>query len=368
MDSVAVWLEECGCSVQRWDEPGLFVPGEYVFQQLMSVSNSVDAAILIFGEDDKTWCRGGIVSSPRDNVLVEYGLFSSILGPKRTIICRVGNTKMPTDIDGIVYVEIAQDKMERARLEIKTWAERTKHGLDLVGTPKSPKQVPLPPPSDRSNSMFNASQFITVEPRLIVASDPGSVPHASADFLKSKQGGISMWVDLPKFGEGIRHLVNNRYLIAHAGNEGNAPYRNVFALCRGPRVFDPASEPRWNLWLADHEGRKFSKAYEDTEDLRPGWHLFVVRWDHARPILQFLIDGSVCVSTDEHLAFWPTEYAQTVLFGTWPYRWSEFYLNGSTDRICIFTSWTSDEWIQSELDRKSPNNRMQPIADNSSSG
>jgi hypothetical protein len=346
MDKIAFWLEEFGCTPQRWNEPGLFMPGEYIFPQLKNIANSVDAAILIFGEDDKTWCRGGIVNSPRDNILIEYGLFSSILGPKRTIIVRVSNSKMPTDIDGIVYVNISDGKFEGARLDLKTWAERTKHGLDLVG---SLKQTRNTSGNISTSQIFQPQQFITLEPRLIVASDPSSTPHASSDFLKGSHGGFSMWVELPKFGEGIRHLVNNRYLMGHATNDGKSPYLNVVGLCRGPRVYEPPLEPRWKLWLVDHEGKRLSIPYEDTEGLQPGWHLFTVRWNHELPILELLIDGLACISVDKYLEYWPSEYAQTVTFGSWPYRWSEFYLNGRTNRICVFRSWPSDEWIQNEL-------------------
>lgn len=352
MGKVAFWLEEEGCLPQRWDEPGLFMPGEYIFQSLLLIANSVDAAILIFGDDDETWYRGGIVKKPRDNVLIEYGLFASILGPKRTIVCRVGNTTMPTDLDGIVSVNVSEDKLARARLEFNTWVSRIKYGLEMVGS-THPTPITIKPATEQGASQ--SVQFVNRDPRLVVASDPSSVPHTSSDFLKERRGGVSMWVELPSFGQGIRHLVNNRYLIAHATNEGKTPYQNVVGLSRGPRIYEPPIEPRWKVLLIDKNGQIFELAEEDTEDIEPGWHHFLLRWNHDAPLLQLLIDGVSKITNNKYIEYWPTEYAETVLFGTWPYRWSEFYLNGKIARTQVHKKWPSDEWLQFELQNKPKN-------------
>jgi hypothetical protein len=39
MGKVALWLEDEGCQPQRWDEPGLFMPGEFAFQSLVQIAN-----------------------------------------------------------------------------------------------------------------------------------------------------------------------------------------------------------------------------------------------------------------------------------------------------------------------------------------
>ena len=352
MGKVAYWLEDEGCLPQRWDEPGLFMPGEYVFQSLLQIANSVDAAILIFGDDDKLWYRGGLLNSPRDNVLLEYGLFAGLLSPKRAIVCRVGDTKMPTDIDRIVSVNVTEDTFERARLELRTWVARLKSGLEMVGLSRP---APVRAHGSSQRRQDQTIQLVNHDPRLVVASDPSSISHVSADFLREPIGGMSLWLDLPPFGEGIRHLVNNRYIIAHATNEGNIPYENVVALARGPRIYDPPTEPRWKLWLANKDAQRFERAIEDTDDIEPGWHHFVVRWNHNVPLIELVIDRVPVVSTDEYLSYWPTQYAETVLFGTWPHRWSEFYLNGRIARTQVLRCWPSDGWIQNESQNRPVN-------------
>ncbi len=346
MAKVAYWLEQTGCQPQRWDEPGLFRPGEYIFQALLAAAQSVDAAILIFGEDDITWRRGGaLVPAPRDNVLLEYGLFAAILGPKRTLVCRVGSAKTPTDIDGIVYLNLTPETLEQSRLELTTWVEWMKAGLAMVGLSRPPSPVGVSAPGTASTADV---QFVCLDPRLIVATDPGSAPHTSAAFLMGRQGGISLWVDVPAFGHGLRQLVNNRYLFAHA-ETSKSPYRNVISLSRGPRVYDPPTEPRWRVWLVNDDGAEFLGAYEDTEEIRTGWHLFVLRWNHDLPSLQLLIDGVIRIDSNDYAHAWPSKVAETALFGSWPRRSQLHYLNGQLARAATLRSWPGEQWLNEEL-------------------
>jgi Predicted nucleotide-binding protein containing TIR-like domain len=116
---VASWLEEEKHEPLPWDEPLLFLPGHNTFARLIDISGTVDAAIFLFGEDDQVWYRQDAAVQPRDNVLIEYGLFAGRLGQKRAVVCRKGRSKNPTDLQGIVQVEL--DRPQRARLELLGW-------------------------------------------------------------------------------------------------------------------------------------------------------------------------------------------------------------------------------------------------------
>jgi Predicted nucleotide-binding protein containing TIR-like domain len=130
---LASCLEEYGHKPISWDDPGLFPPGENTFLRLIDISKSVDAAIFIFSEDDKVWYRGDAAQQPRDNVLIEYGLFSGQLGPKKAIICVDGKPKSASDLLGISYVSISEKRRARARLELSMWANRlTSEPIDLT--------------------------------------------------------------------------------------------------------------------------------------------------------------------------------------------------------------------------------------------
>jgi hypothetical protein len=119
MGEVASWLEESGHEVLRWDEPSLFLPGENTFSKIIEISKRVDAALFVFSEDDKVWYRQDTVTQPRDNILIEYGLFAGALGQKRAIICRKGTPKSATDLLGIVNVDL--NVPHKARLSIRAW-------------------------------------------------------------------------------------------------------------------------------------------------------------------------------------------------------------------------------------------------------
>lgn len=139
---VATWLEDDGHEPKPWNEPGLILPGESTFTALVGIARTVDAAIFIFGEDDTVWYRKDSgLKQPRDNVLVEYGLFSGILGQRRVIVCREGEAKLASDVDGIVYVDL--NSKIRARLAVLAWARLTSTSVDDDSMPAMVERVLL---------------------------------------------------------------------------------------------------------------------------------------------------------------------------------------------------------------------------------
>jgi len=128
LDTVAFILAEYGFVPVRWDKPGLFLPGENTFEKLQEISKEVDAAVFIFSEDDKVWYRKDAAHQPRDNVLIEYGMFAGVLGQKKAIFCVCGKPKKASDILGIQYIDISEQRLDRARLEIAAWAKSLKAG------------------------------------------------------------------------------------------------------------------------------------------------------------------------------------------------------------------------------------------------
>lgn len=121
--AVSTWIEEAGHQPVPWNEPTLFLPGEYTFSKLLTISRSIDAAVFIFSEDDKVWYRKDSLNQPRDNVLMEYGIFSGALGRGAAIICKVGEPKIPTDIHGIIVLDISPNKRNSAQIKFKAWLD-----------------------------------------------------------------------------------------------------------------------------------------------------------------------------------------------------------------------------------------------------
>lgn len=118
---IAMLIEEENHEPICWNKAGVFPLGNYVLDTLRDISMNVDAAILIFNEDDKVWYRNDYALQPRDNVVLEYGIFFSQLGRDRTIICRRGEAKIPSDLDGIVYCNL--DKEFKAQAALIEWLQ-----------------------------------------------------------------------------------------------------------------------------------------------------------------------------------------------------------------------------------------------------
>lgn len=118
---IASIIENLGHTPILWNEPGLFVPGQYTLESLEKISQNVNAAIIVFSEDDKTWYRKEKVSTVRDNVLIEYGLFMGVLNRERVIVCKCGTPKIASDLLGIN--SIVFDKVYTSEIDIKTWID-----------------------------------------------------------------------------------------------------------------------------------------------------------------------------------------------------------------------------------------------------
>jgi hypothetical protein len=118
---LAAQIEQFGHESVPWYSPGLFRLGDHTLESLFRIVAEVDAAAFVFGEDDLSWYRGALSSQTRDNVLIEYGLFSGLLGAHRAAICRTGSPRQSTDLAGVVYLDINSARRHQSTLEIRQW-------------------------------------------------------------------------------------------------------------------------------------------------------------------------------------------------------------------------------------------------------
>ena len=88
------------CEVERWDR-NVFEPSGYALDSLIEVAARVDFAVLVATPDDRTESRGETSASVRDNIVLEFGLFSGALGRRRTYLLTTGDLKLPTDVLGL---------------------------------------------------------------------------------------------------------------------------------------------------------------------------------------------------------------------------------------------------------------------------
>ena len=104
---IARRLSEQGFEPMRWWME--FPLGSITIDRLIEVSSEAQGAVFVFGDDDKLWYRGEEIGAPRDNVLLEYGMFLSKHGRNNVIIVKDKDVKLPTDVNGLTYLPLSDD-------------------------------------------------------------------------------------------------------------------------------------------------------------------------------------------------------------------------------------------------------------------
>jgi hypothetical protein len=189
----------------------------------------------------------------------------------------------------------------------------------------------------------NGSTFVT-------AKDRDSVRTLPSDILREAVGGISLSVYVSPFGSGIRRLVNNRYIVAHAAS-ALEPYSNVVSLARGPRRFsgEDVKVPTWKVWLVNDTGVSRLLRIDDTEQIQVGWHNFVLRWNHDKPLLELLVDGRIAIADTSYTEAWPSRFMTEISLGAWPKHWAGHYIETCIARWSVLRRPFDDALIQAEV-------------------
>ncbi len=105
---IADALSAEGFQVLCWWDHAVFKGGDVTIDRLIEMSDVCDGAVFIFGADDKILYtgRGGRkeLAAPRDNVVLEYGIFVGKRGRKKTLFVTQPQVKIPTDLSGVTYI------------------------------------------------------------------------------------------------------------------------------------------------------------------------------------------------------------------------------------------------------------------------
>jgi len=90
--------------VTPWTDPNLFLPGQFVFETHERLLRTHQFAVLVATADDRLEKRNQSYDVMRDNLLVEFGLFSGVLGRRRTYLVCPSEPKinLPTDLLGLM--------------------------------------------------------------------------------------------------------------------------------------------------------------------------------------------------------------------------------------------------------------------------
>lgn len=105
----------CNCSVWYDD---FFKLGNYVFNDLIQKAISYDFAILIGGSDDRVirLSTNDEKLSPRDNIYLEYGMFSGILSTNRILFLIHQDCRVASDLAGMTLAQYTstEDALQRS--------------------------------------------------------------------------------------------------------------------------------------------------------------------------------------------------------------------------------------------------------------
>jgi hypothetical protein len=121
---IEAWISGQDHEPWPWDETGTFPIGLSTLPRLIEISREVQAAVLLFNTNDVVYYRKDTTGQPRDNVLIEYGIFASALGPEKCAIALIGDAKLATDLAGITYLDFRGKRKPFGRLEFNTWLRK----------------------------------------------------------------------------------------------------------------------------------------------------------------------------------------------------------------------------------------------------
>src|SRR5688500_286155 len=93
---------ESRCESDVWDQH-VFAPSQETLGRLLGATSAYDFATLVLTDDDIVERRGTMGVVPRDNVILELGLFLGALGRERVFILTNSSQPLtlPTDLLGV---------------------------------------------------------------------------------------------------------------------------------------------------------------------------------------------------------------------------------------------------------------------------
>ena len=119
-------VENLGGEAISWRD--ISKPGDNMVDVLIALASSIDGALLIATPDDLTVYRSMDRMSPRDNIILELGIFISQLGKHRTGIVHVvspsqSSASLPSDLQGLTTIKYYPDKPGNNEHKLEGWLE-----------------------------------------------------------------------------------------------------------------------------------------------------------------------------------------------------------------------------------------------------
>jgi len=116
-----------------WDKD-VFRVGEGQFDSLIRASREFDFAVFVAASDDTAVSRGLERSVPRDNVILEIGLFIGALGKDRVfIVSPDGDIGLPSDLNGITTARFVLHQRDRIVSAVASPCRQIQQRIEQIG-------------------------------------------------------------------------------------------------------------------------------------------------------------------------------------------------------------------------------------------
>lgn len=136
------------CEPIVWNQD-IFKLGNANLENLVNQLNKFDFAVLVFTPDDLVESRGETSQAPRDNVLLELGLFLGCLGRSRTFVVfdSDANLKIPTDLAGVSLASYEAPHAGTLKSALGPPCNIIREAIRNLGPRERPAAPPLLPPT-----------------------------------------------------------------------------------------------------------------------------------------------------------------------------------------------------------------------------
>jgi predicted nucleotide-binding protein len=114
---------------------GVFGPSDFPVEALERVAAESDFAVLVLGPDDRVISRQHEDLAPRDNVILELGLFIGAAGRHRVFLLVPQGTdvKIPTDLLGVTPVKYSPDEQIELSLRLDPACSALRVAISALG-------------------------------------------------------------------------------------------------------------------------------------------------------------------------------------------------------------------------------------------
>lgn len=276
-EALQVNLEET-CDTVIWSQ-GVFGLGQGTMEALVEELPTFDFAILVLTADDLSLVRGETKQSPRDNVLLEFGLCVGVLGRRRTfaVYDRTSQIRIPSDLAGVTLATYQLHRNGNLQASLGATSTKIKRALRDLGPRTTasmgvPKSVFLAVPMNAFKVAGKAEDYKLFRDKILMLintlrADCGmsQVFCAIEDICDVKEfdlPGASLALDIEKVQEHeffvpicMRDIVSKSVLI-ETGMALAAGKRCIICVERGavlPFILQDASSAAQNVRKIDYE-------------------------------------------------------------------------------------------------------------------